>query len=99
MKKQEHTVKSLRQSGWKVRVTHLRFVTKNSDLEATFEIRKVNKEIMQWLETKGGKTVVDLRAPDGSEFSAEAECSKKENFNRKMGLQIALNRALKKALA
>ena len=96
MKKEEVTVKSLRQNGWKVRVTHLRFVTKNGELESTFEIRNFNKEMMQWLETKGGKTIVDLRSPAGLEVSAEAECSKKENFNRKMGLQIALNRALKK---
>lgn len=44
---------------------------------------------------RGGKTVVEVTTPDGTTFVGIARCSRKENFNKKMGVRIALGRALK----
>ena len=46
-------------------------------------------------ETKGGKTVVEVRTPDGKEIKGEAICSSKDNYSKKIGVRIALGRALK----
>ena len=46
-------------------------------------------------ETKGGKTVVEVRTPDGKEIKGEAICSPEDNYNKKIGVRIALGRALK----
>lgn len=43
---------------------------------------------------KGGKTVVQVKTPDGIELEGIAVCSKKENYNKKLGVSIALGRAL-----
>lgn len=44
---------------------------------------------------KGGKTVVQIRTPDGEELEGTAVCSAKENYNKKLGTSIAIGRALK----
>lgn len=44
---------------------------------------------------KGGKTVVQIRTPDGEELEGTAVCSNKENYNKKLGVSIAAGRALK----
>ncbi len=43
----------------------------------------------------GGKTVVEVTGPDGQHFSGMARCSRKENFNKRLGVRIALGRAFK----
>ena len=43
----------------------------------------------------GGQTFVRLTAPNGKEFIGSAECCNKDHYNRKRGVQIALNRAIK----
>lgn len=42
---------------------------------------------------RGGTTVIELTNPKGKTVIAKAECSKKDNWNRKVGNQIALGRA------
>ncbi len=45
-------------------------------------------------EGRGGTTVVTIHEPDGTFLArGEAKCSRLDNFNRKMGTQIALGRA------
>lgn len=44
---------------------------------------------------KGGTTVIQVRTPDGEELEGIAVCSNKENYNKKLGVSIALGRALK----
>lgn len=45
---------------------------------------------------KGGRTVVFIRYSDGlTAAKGEAVCSSKDNYNRKLGLTIALGRAMK----
>lgn len=45
-------------------------------------------------EVNGGKTQVRITTPDGINAVGVADCSRKENFWRKRGLNIALGRAL-----
>jgi len=42
----------------------------------------------------GGKTVVTVTTPDGRDLEGVAICSRKENFNKRLGVRIALGRAL-----
>ncbi len=49
------------------------------------------------MDEKGGKTEITITFPDGSETIGVAECSKEDAFNRKLGVKIALGRALYKA--
>lgn len=70
------TVQELRQSGYKVRVIH-----KRERLVNTFSPN-----------TLGGTTIVELRTPEGVELRAEARCSTKDNYNKKLGVKIALGR-------
>jgi hypothetical protein len=43
---------------------------------------------------RGGTTVIELTTPQGTTVIAKAECSYKDNFNRRVGNQIALGRAI-----
>lgn len=45
---------------------------------------------------KGGCTVIEITDQNGKTVRGTAECSRKDNFNRKMGNTIALGRALEK---
>lgn len=42
---------------------------------------------------RGGKTVVEVTTPDGITLVGVSRCSRKENFNKKLGVRIALGRA------
>lgn len=53
------------------------------------------KVVTSTVAARGGKTVVEVTTPDGVTFIGIARCSRKENFNKKMGVRIALGRALK----
>ncbi|NBT35661.1 MAG: hypothetical protein EBT03_09020 [Betaproteobacteria bacterium] len=54
--------------------------------------RKVGAE---GINARGGKTVVEVTTPDGTTLIGMSRCSRKENFDKKMGVRIALGRALK----
>ena len=45
------------------------------------------------LNARGGKTVVEVTTPDGTTLVGVSRCSRKENFNKKLGVRIALGRA------
>ncbi len=42
----------------------------------------------------GGKTVVEITTPDGITLVGKARCNRKENYNKKLGVRIALGRAM-----
>lgn len=42
---------------------------------------------------KGGKTRLIIDSPTGEHFEGEAICSKKDNYNKRLGIQIALGRS------
>lgn len=44
---------------------------------------------------KGGQTIVELHSSDGKQYTGIAVCSKKDCYNKKRGLAIALGRAIK----
>jgi len=75
-----HTIKTLRQSGYKVRVMHSRVYTKPE----------------YSLQAKGGLTEIEITTPDHSQtVKGAAKCSDIDCFSRKVGNAIALGRALK----
>jgi hypothetical protein len=78
------TVKQLRQSGYKVRVIHSR----------NFEPVKGMSSNSQRLSAKGGATTIEITTPDGKNVSGIALCSKQDSYNKKLGAQIAIGRAL-----
>ena len=83
------TVKELRQSGYKVKVIHHRikgFPMMYKDDEQVF---------FGELNPKGGRTELLLMSPEGIQIKAEAKCSNRDNYCRKVGVAIALGRAIK----
>jgi len=97
----KHTVQSLRQSGHKVRVIHSRHL--NFGPNATRK-NKLNPPFITSLEMKergidksdlaprGGRTFIQVTTPSGQELCSEAICSLADNFNKKLGVEIALGR-------
>lgn len=80
------TIKELRQSGYKVRVYHER---------DTISVQTISG-IAKFLNARGGRTEIELTTPEGRTEIAESRCSKKENFCRKTGNKIALERVFEK---
>lgn len=79
------TIKQLRQTGWKVRVMHLR----NKDI-----FHSIDGEYPV-VSNFGGSTTIEVTTPDGAITGiGKALCSNKDNFNRRLGNSIALGRAL-----
>ena len=78
-------VESLRRSGYKVRVHHHRKLTRVAKLDGKALVAAA----------RGGRTVIEITTPDGETLIGTARCSRKENFNKKLGVRIALGRALK----
>lgn len=102
------TIKSLRQSGYKVRVLHDRYVQPlvgkhgkfinlpGSELSHLTEARKNGLDVAP----KGGKTIIEVTVPQGSGIlpatvTGVAECSLKDNYCKRTGIQVALGRAVK----
>ena len=99
------TVKNLRQGGFKVRVGHHRWTNFQVGLRAmNFKTIKVDGEPILdstldksqrafGISPKGGKTTIEL-TKDGIDAKGEAICCLEDNYNRKLGVKIALGRAL-----
>jgi len=78
------SIKQLRQCGYKVRVLHTRKYKPSQKIGGVY----------QELSNLGGYTKIELTTPEQMTVVGEAFCSDKENFNRHIGNQIALGRAL-----
>lgn len=52
------------------------------------------KSLHKYVTTHGGVTTAEITAPDGTEVFGKAECSVSDNFNRRLGVKLALKRAL-----
>ena len=96
----------LREQGYTVRVSHRRPVELPTPWQ--FDWPAVNgatraelAELREagWPEAafapKGGRTDVEIISPNGAAFHGNAVCSESDSFNRRLGLQIALGRAVK----
>jgi hypothetical protein len=82
------TIQSLRQAGFKVRVLHTR------QYEPIVGLISSNFD-EKTLSSKGGYTRIDITTPDQqTTVFGIAKCSLKDSFNRKLGNEIALGRAL-----
>jgi hypothetical protein len=86
------SVEDLRKSGYKVRVAHKRFC--KFDYSTTLVIPTLHGIKGDSILPRGGITQVDIRTPDGEELFGEAKCSDKDNYNKSIGLQIAIGRAM-----
>ena len=78
------TVKELRQSGYKVRVLHHR----NHKSHKT--ANNPNQFVQKHIHNLGGKTEVIIDSPTGEHYEGVAICSKTDNYNKKLGVKIAL---------
>lgn len=98
------TIQSLRKKGYKVRVIHQRRWLRRSDYPDSEVFTYTKREIIGndnfEILSKGGKTIIEVTESfdqflAGRTVRGEAICSNKETFNRKIGNNIALGRALK----
>ena len=85
------TVQELRNSGYKVKVLHNRLYNGYQKWETPADdfgdYTFVNPD------SKGGSTQVIIDSPNGQHFEGHSICSKKDNYDKKMGVRIALGRS------
>lgn len=78
-----NTIQALRQAGYKVRVLHFR---------DKFYKNRMGSSINGYESPKGGFTKIVIDSPEGKHYEGEAWCSPKDNYNKKLGVRIALGR-------
>lgn len=83
---QELTIHQLRKQGYKVRVHHQR------ETLDVLTLTGINK----FLSARGGSTTIELTTPDGKTAIGESRCSLQDNFCRRTGSKLALERAFQK---
>jgi hypothetical protein len=87
------TVKELQDNGYKVKVFHNRLYNGYHAWQNGKRVYGYTDGIIG-PDSKGGSTEVIIESPSGERFHGLAICSKKENYNKRMGIRIALGRAL-----
>jgi hypothetical protein len=85
-------VHMLRQLGNKVRVIHYRISRKKS-MRRRLLIPSYNATNDEFY-PKGGLTVVSIMTPQGIEAEGHAHCDNVDPYNRKVGVKLAVERAL-----
>ena len=98
------TIEQLRKAGFKVRATHYRFYKHKDDnvydLLPKFALKnRADQYDPQDVSPMGGRTRVEITPSEigvmaGRTMIGEAECSIKDNYNRKYGVQLAIDRAI-----
>lgn len=86
------TVESLRSKGYRVYVRHHRVY---QDQFVRIDTEKELYEKKSVPTSKGGKTTVEVTTPQGEVLHGQSTCGKSEQFSRKLGVKVALGRALK----
>lgn len=83
------TVQELRNKGYKVKVLHNRLY------RGRFKWQAVNHNFDGIIDpdTKGGSTHIIIDSPKGDHFEGVALCSKMDNYDKKLGVRIALGRS------
>lgn len=92
-------VAELREQGYDVYISHARPVygSNGSGIPEAVYTKRQAKELGKQLRPNGGVTTVSIRKGDDSPvWQGTSLCSTRDNFNRRLGLEIALGRALKK---
>lgn len=87
------TVQQLRNSGYKIRVLHNRLYNGYHKWQVGAGDRVVFSGVPIDPDAKGGSTEVIIDSPTGEHFHGLAICSRKENYNKKLGVRIALGRS------
>lgn len=98
-------IQALRKEGAKVRILHWRYMPfefqdddigqpLETNLFPAFKFKKNGTGHVIYNEPKinGGRTVVEVLQSDGRQLRGEATCSVKDNFNRRLGVKIAIGR-------
>lgn len=85
------TIQELRNNGYKVRVLHNRLYNGYYKWQVGNNSNYGGEAIDP--DTKGGSTQVVIDSPNGEHFEGHAVCSKKENYNKRLGVMIALGRS------
>jgi hypothetical protein len=86
------TIQQLRNNGYKVRVLHCRLYNGYHTWQVGGH-EHIQRNAPVDPDAKGGSTQVIIDSPTGEHFQGLAICSKKENYNKKMGVRIALGRS------
>ena len=92
-----HSIVELKKQGNRVKVYHYRlFKNKRTNILILKQFFQGNRdeEMLHY----GGQTEIELFMPDGKIHKGVAECSLKDNFNRKIGIQTALGRIIKQMI-
>jgi len=91
-----NTVHQLRKEGYKVSVNHRRryfdTINKRWVYLTGYEYSLLNNQYLNGPSAVGGYTYISVTDPNGNESTAESRCSNKENFCKKAGVKIALER-------
>jgi hypothetical protein len=104
IKPPKNLVHTLRKNGIKVGIKHYRWAwPEEGEGNEGWSLQHFTNDStskMFWIIAPcGGKTVVTVTLQDGRTATGEAVCSNKETYNRKVGVYVALQRALKAARA
>ena len=86
------TVQELRKQGFKVRVLHNRLYNGYHKWQVGDREHAKNYGPLD-PDPKGGSTEIVIDSPTGEHYHGTAICSRKENYNKKMGVRIALGRS------
>ena len=89
------TIHQLRLDGNKIKIQHFRWPRVFNDVHTDMLAEKKFREHKKGCDMngRGGKTVITLTTPNGKTVTASSVCSLRDNFNRKLGVRIALSRA------
>lgn len=88
-----NSIQYIRKNIGKIRVTNYRLLKGDKNLHTIKEIR--NNKLQDSIFSKGGKVTLELTTNNGCDLYAEAVCSKRDSFNRKVGISIAIGRLFK----
>lgn len=86
------TVQELRNRGYKVRVLHNRLYNGYHKWQVGSRDCRAFSGVPIDPDAKGGSTQIIIDSPSGKHFQGVAICSKKDNYNKKLGVRIALGR-------
>lgn len=100
------TVQELRDLGFQVWITHHRryinleaiFHPKNNSKYLFYTDKEATQAGISTMVPTGGTTTIKIIDRHGNKCVGNATCSDKDQYNKKTGVQLALNKALKRYL-
>lgn len=89
---------ALRAAGVKISIEHQRYLHGRGIVETLLTPWARKREKRGFVDVypfpHGGETTVNLIFPDGKSYTGVATCSLEDRFDRKLGISLALHRAL-----